>query len=183
MKKEFFLAFEEEKNFTPGPSRCVFSTFSVWRLTLLPPKETLWPPHRWLKNNEAQTISIILKTNICFSLHMLDCRVSSKSLIFFCKKNYISGPGDDTSEIFCRVGLDPSYFHTMIALGHISISFIIPEMKKMRNWKRGGTLDIRCRKLSMCDPHAPPPHRRVEMPYLLCRSRSSPQSIFARSFS
>ena len=124
MKKEFFLAFEEEKNFTPGPSRCVFSTFSVWRLTLLPPKETLWPPHRWLKNNEAQTISIILKTNICFFLHMLDCRVSSKSLIFFCKKNHISGPGDDTSEIFGRVGLDPSYFHTMIALGHISISFM-----------------------------------------------------------
>ena len=86
LELEFFLAFEEEKNFTPGPSRCVFSTFSVWRLTLLPPKETLWPPHRWLKNNEAQTISIILKTNICFFLHMLDCRVSSKSLIFFCKK-------------------------------------------------------------------------------------------------
>ena len=40
------------------------------------------------------------------------------------KKKHISGPGDDTSEIFGRVGLDPSYFHTMIALGHISISFM-----------------------------------------------------------
>ena len=48
---------------------------------------------------------------------MLDCRVHGK-------KKHISGPGDDTSEIFGRVGLDQSYFHTMIALGHISISFM-----------------------------------------------------------
>jgi len=43
---------------------------------------------------------------------------------FCCKKNHISGKGDETSEIFCRDGLDPSYFHTMIAFGHISISFM-----------------------------------------------------------
>ena len=50
--------------------------------------------------------------------------INLNSTYFFCKKNHISGPGDDTSEIFGRVGLDPSYFHTMIALGHISISFM-----------------------------------------------------------
>ena len=43
---------------------------------------------------------------------------------FFCKTNHISGPGDDTSAIFGLVGLDPPCFHTMIALGHISIPFM-----------------------------------------------------------
>ena len=54
---------------------------------------------------------------------MLDCWVQWQITDFFFKI-HISGPGDDTSAIFGLVGLDPSYFHTMIALGHISIPFM-----------------------------------------------------------
>ena len=87
--------------------------------------------------------------NIYVYIYMLDCRVNSKSLILFVKKSYL-GPRWWHFRNFW-----PSWSWPIILSYHDSFGSHFhllhrPRDEKMRNWKRGGTLDIRCRKLSMC---------------------------------